>query len=195
MDPGTSSNNEAATKSEQEIRLTLREFIEIDNAIRRGDFTFLQKFVKGSDKKDDDVPRVNLSKDPLLNVIIAYGKKTELLALQLIKMMQPGNLMAKNEVGDTALHVAAAMDSLSVATALIDKNPNLIEERNNKFETPLLKAALFGSAATFRKLKRQNSDGVHHRTLTGASVLHCAILGNNPGTYVFATHAFIQLCF
>ncbi|XP_039121613.1 uncharacterized protein LOC120258315 [Dioscorea cayenensis subsp. rotundata] len=95
-------------------------------------------------------------------------------------MMQPANLMAKNEVGDTALHVAAAMDSLSVATALIDKNPNLIEERNNKLETPLLKAALFGSAATFHKLKRQNRDGVHHRTLTGASVLHCAILGNNP---------------
>ncbi|XP_039121452.1 ankyrin repeat domain-containing protein 20B-like [Dioscorea cayenensis subsp. rotundata] len=123
-------------------------------------------------------PQVNLSGDPLLNVMIAYGSKTELL-LDLIKTMTAESLEAENMFGDTALHVAAANNRLAVATALIKKNPPLIEWRNKKLETPLLKAALSGSVATFRKLVKCDSN-IFCRTISGENVLHYAILGNNP---------------
>ncbi|XP_039121513.1 ankyrin repeat-containing protein NPR4-like [Dioscorea cayenensis subsp. rotundata] len=156
--------------------LTLREFIDIDNAILSEDLAFLKNYVNGTETSD--VPQVNLSGDPLLNVMIAYGSKTELL-LDLIKTMTAESLEAENMFGDTALHVAAANNRLAVATALIKKNPPLIEWRNKKLETPLLKAALSGSVATFRKLVKCDSN-IFCRTISGENVLHYAILGNNP---------------
>ncbi|KAH7687358.1 NAD(+) ADP-ribosyltransferase protein [Dioscorea alata] len=163
-------------KSNEEKYLTRKEFKEIDLAIQREDFEYLQEYVKAT--SNGKLRWVNLSKDPLLNVIIAYGSKDNFL-LKLINVMTPDVLEAKNTVGDTALHVAAAKDRKAVATALMRKNPNLIEKRNENGEIPLLKAAHFGSANTFCCLLNYGSN-IFARNKYGSNVLHCAILGNNP---------------
>ncbi|KAH7687355.1 Caskin/Ankyrin repeat-containing protein [Dioscorea alata] len=163
-------------KSNEEKHLTKKEFQEIDYAIKRENFAFLQKYVKAT--SNGELRWVNLSKDPLLNVMIAYGSKDDIL-LNLINMMTCDALEAKNKVGDTALHVAAAKDRKAVATSLIEKNDYLIYERNENWETPLLKATHFGSANTFDCLLHHGSN-VFARNKDGDNVLHCAILGNNP---------------
>ncbi|KAH7689093.1 Caskin/Ankyrin repeat-containing protein [Dioscorea alata] len=166
----------ALRNSNDEKYLTKKEFLEIDHAILREDITFLQKYVEAT--SNGEIRRVNLSKDPLLNVMIAYNSKDGIL-LELINKMVPKDLMAKNKVGDTVLHVAAAKDRVAVATAIILKNEDLIKERNNNSETPLLKAAHFGSVNTFNYLLNSGSD-ILARNKDGANVLHCAISGNNP---------------
>ncbi|XP_039121598.1 uncharacterized protein LOC120258301 isoform X2 [Dioscorea cayenensis subsp. rotundata] len=177
MDPRSpATTTTIPLKSNDEKNLTYKEFQAIDRAIQREDFAFLQEYVKAT--SNGELRWVNLSKDPLLNVMIAYDSKDDIL-LKLIDMMTPKALKAKNKVGDTALHVAAAMDRKAVATALILKNDDLIHYRNKNWETPLLRAARFGSADTFDCLLSYGSD-IFARNEDGSSVLHCNILGNNP---------------
>lgn len=124
---------------------------------------------------------VNLSEDPLLSIVIAYGKSD--LAIQLISEMPTERLMAANYDGDTALHIAAARGDVRVVTALVDKNPRLLEARNKHMEIPLHKAALYGETDVFWTLVDKNSP-VDARREDGATMLHCAVMGNAPGLFV-----------
>jgi ankyrin repeat protein len=135
---------------------------------------------------------VNLSQDPLLNVVIAYGKSK--LAIRLISEMSLENLMAKNYDGDTALHLAAAKGDVRVATALVDKNPGLLEARNQHLEIPLHKAAQHGEMEVFWTLVDKNSPADARRE-DGATMLHCAVMGNAPGLLIKLNFYFPQMLF
>lgn len=88
-----------------------KQFLEIDYAIRREDFEFLQEYyVKASSK--DEIRRVKLSKDPRLNIMIAYERMDDIL-LKLINMMTSDALEATNKVGDMALQVVAVKDRVA----------------------------------------------------------------------------------
>ncbi|XP_039119598.1 uncharacterized protein LOC120255895 [Dioscorea cayenensis subsp. rotundata] len=176
--PATATPTTTTPQSKDDECLTRKEFLDIDNAIRNQDLRFLQKYVKGA--SEHDVRRVNLSEDPLLNVMIAYDSIKDDILFSLINMMTSEALEAKNEVGDTALHVAAAKNRQKVANYLLEKNSRLKYQRNKKGETPLLKAALFGSTETFDSLLDRDRNMIFSRNNHGASVLHCAIVGNNP---------------
>ncbi|CAD5194416.1 unnamed protein product [Musa acuminata subsp. malaccensis] len=129
-------------------------------------------------KKD---PPLNLMEDPVLNVVIEY-KKTN-LAKRLIQNMpaeEHGSLWYANYHGDTALHVAATVGDLDVAEALLRKNSELVSARNNKNETPLHKAALYGHETMFWDLMKMVTHDPYERREDGATVLHCAIMGSAP---------------
>ncbi|KAG1354288.1 putative protein ACCELERATED CELL DEATH 6 [Cocos nucifera] len=121
---------------------------------------------------------VNLSEDPLLSVVIAYGKSK--LAIELIEQMPPMNLMVGNFNGDTALHVAVAKGDESVVEALIENNDILLRSSNNQLEIPLHKAALFGQRRIFWNLVKKYHSSAHARRKDGATMLHLAIMGNAP---------------
>ncbi|XP_078163294.1 uncharacterized protein LOC144558343 [Carex rostrata] len=93
--------------------------------------------------------------------------------------MPTESVMAANYDGDTALHIAAARGDVRVATALVDKNPRLLEARNRHMEIPLHKAALYGETDVFWTLVDKNSP-VDARREDGATMLHCAVMGNAP---------------
>ncbi|CAL9081262.1 unnamed protein product, partial [Musa textilis] len=120
---------------------------------------------------------VNLMNDPLLSVVIACKKPK--LAVLLIDKIPDDTLEAYNYNGDTALHVAAAMDDKKVALELIRRMPDLVHKRNVKQEIPLHKAALYGLQDMFWLLVDKKSSPEARRE-DGATMLHCAIMGNAP---------------
>ncbi|CAL9081260.1 unnamed protein product [Musa textilis] len=120
---------------------------------------------------------VNLMNDPLLSVVIACKKPK--LAVLLIAKTSDARLTDSNYNGDTALHVAAAMDDRKVALELIRRMPDLVRKRNVKQEIPLHKAALYGLQDMFWLLVHKNSS-LEARREDGATMLHCAIMGNAP---------------
>ncbi|URD91344.1 ANK, partial [Musa troglodytarum] len=120
---------------------------------------------------------VNLMNDPLLSVVIACNKPE--LAVRLIEKISNDILEAYNYNGDTALHVAAAMDDKKVALELIRRMPDLVHKRNVKQEIPLHKAALYGLQDMFWLLVAKKSSPEARRE-DGATMLHCAIMGNAP---------------
>ncbi|CAL9202310.1 unnamed protein product [Musa hybrid cultivar] len=122
---------------------------------------------------------VNLMNDPLLSVVVAC-KKPKLACSLIDKISSNDILKASNFNGDTALHVAAAMDDKEVASKLIDRVPDLVHMQNVKQEIPLHKAALYGLQDMFRLLVEKNSSPEARRE-DGATMLHCAIMGNAPG--------------
>ncbi|CAL9202309.1 unnamed protein product [Musa hybrid cultivar] len=121
--------------------------------------------------------RVNLMNDPLLSVVIACKKPK--LAVRLMARISDSTLKAYNYNGDTALHVAAAMDDKEVALELIRRVPNLVHVQNRKQEMPLHKAALYGLQDMFWLLVDKESSP-NARREDGATMLHCAIMGNAP---------------
>nr|XP_018677646.1 PREDICTED: uncharacterized protein LOC103976199 [Musa acuminata subsp. malaccensis] len=122
--------------------------------------------------------RVNFMNDPLLSFVIAC-KKPKLAVRLMAKISSNDILKAKNFIGDTALHVAAAMDDQEVASELIRRVPDLVRVRNRKQEIPLHKAALYGLQDMFWLLVAKNSSP-EARTEDGDRMLHCAIMGNAP---------------
>ncbi|THU45523.1 hypothetical protein C4D60_Mb02t18810 [Musa balbisiana] len=121
---------------------------------------------------------VNLMNDPLLSVVIAC-KKPKLACRLIDKISSNDILKAYNYNGDTALHVAAAMDDEKVALELIRRVPDLVHVRNVKQEIPLHKAALYGLQDMFWLLVAKKSSPDARRE-DGATMLHCAIMGNAP---------------
>ncbi|KAJ4811571.1 hypothetical protein LUZ62_024137 [Rhynchospora pubera] len=106
--------------------------------------------------------------------------------------MSEESMMAPNYDGDTALHVAAAKGDVKVASALAEKNPGLLEARNKHMEIPLHKAALFGEEEVFWILVEKNSP-VDARREDGATMLHCAVMGNAPDVLINLHLAFVHL--
>ncbi|OVA01261.1 Ankyrin repeat [Macleaya cordata] len=123
--------------------------------------------------------------DPLVNVLIAF-KKTS-LAVDVVGVIEDTKVLEKeNFKGDTALHVAASMENITVARALLDRNPKLIFKTNSFNETPLHKAALNGHSDIFWELVVRGSD-VLARRKDGTTILHCAVIENQFGI-LLATH-------
>ncbi|KAG0473100.1 hypothetical protein HPP92_014957 [Vanilla planifolia] len=124
---------------------------------------------------------VNMSGDPLLSVVIAYEKND--LALRLLEEVDDNDLLDANLQRNNALHVAAAVGdgAIGIANALLEKNPKLINEKNEDNETPLLRAALYGRGQMFWELINNGGrDNVNARKKDGSNILHCAIMGNSP---------------
>ncbi|URD89101.1 Ankyrin repeat-containing protein [Musa troglodytarum] len=128
--------------------------------------------------EDPDRP-VNLMNDTLLHVVIACNETD--LAKRIIQQMPVETLAAKNLYGDTALHVAAAVGNSEVARELFRRSEDLIGEHNLKQETPLHKAAFYGHHDMFWCLVNEGQGSPYERREDGATMLHCAIMGNAPG--------------
>ncbi|URD91351.1 ANK [Musa troglodytarum] len=151
-----------------------RHFLTVKSHIRQ----MKHKELLALAEKDPDRP-VNLMADTLLHVVIACNKTD--LAKSIIRQMPVETLVAKNLYGDTALHVAAAVGNSEVAKELFGRSKYLIGEQNLKQETPLHKAAFYGHHDMFMCLVDDGKGSPFERREVGATMLHCANMGNAPG--------------
>ncbi|PKA61129.1 hypothetical protein AXF42_Ash006025 [Apostasia shenzhenica] len=198
------SDDVAAIPSFCRERSFRQNYEQIDEAIRRGDESFLRCHIhavkekkrsmrSGSEETVEFVSAVNLSGDPLLSVLISYEKFE--LAGRLLKDVDDESLLDRNLDGNTALHVAAAVGdkAMEISGLIIRQNRELLFKRNNDHETPLLKAALYGQRRffwklhqIFRELYAEYPDDdkpisiIQDIKKDGSNVLHCAIMGNSP---------------
>ncbi|CAL9767552.1 unnamed protein product [Musa acuminata subsp. burmannicoides] len=154
--------------------LNRRHFLTVKSHIRQKKHAALLVLAM-----EDPGRPVNLMNDTLLHVVIACNKTD--LAKSIILQMPVETLAAKNLYGDTALHVAAAVGNSEVARELFGMREDLIGEQNLKQETPLHKAAFYGHHDMFWCLVNEGNGSPYERREDGANMLHCAIMGNEPG--------------
>ena len=172
MDPYLAAAQQQSTPSIYRDKNFRQKFQEINDAIRQREKQYLRSHVK----KPSMGGPVNLSEDPLLNVLIAYKSS---LAIELLEEIPEDELLKSNYDGDTALHVAVMEGDAKMAAALIKRNKDLLHACNKQRESPLHKAALYGESKIFWLLKKNGGD-YSARRQNGDTVLHCAIMGNAP---------------
>ncbi|KAJ4722992.1 putative Ankyrin repeat-containing protein [Melia azedarach] len=125
--------------------------------------------------------KITKSQDTALHIAVADGQTD--IVLKLVETMgknAPNILKIKNDRGNTALHLAAALGHVQMCHCMASKDPKLLAARNNESETPLFLAALHGKKAAFLCLhyfsqdKENSSSG---RKNNGDTILHSAICG------------------
>jgi len=102
------------------------------------------------------------------------------LAIELLEEISGDKLLESNYNGNTALYVAAMEGDVKMAAALIKRNKDLLDARNKQLESPLHKAALCVCVCVCVWLLEENGGDWYARRENGATVLHCAIMGNAP---------------
>ena len=122
--------------------------------------------------------KITISGETALHLAISDGETKA--ALQLIHILDTNQLKIKNDDGNTALHLAAALGNLEVCKHIASKEPSLdiIKARNNNDESPIFLAALHGKKETFLWLHSLNQDEMHLRRNDGDTILHVAIDGD-----------------
>nr|XP_027116795.1 uncharacterized protein LOC113734445 isoform X1 [Coffea arabica] len=106
---------------------------------------------------------------------------------QLVELLPVGQaveiLKAENDKGDTALHLAAALGSVTICECIARKHRELIRMRNQKDETPMFLAAHHGHMEAFQlfhELYNGNASEPDYslcRRNDGDTILHSAISG------------------
>ncbi|KAI4301213.1 hypothetical protein L6164_034514 [Bauhinia variegata] len=132
--------------------------------------------------------KINKSEETVLHVVVTHGDGDTLVKLLDAMEMKDSvatkdALKAKNKQGDTPLHCAAVSSSfLTMCKRIVRIDKNLVLERNNKSETPLFLAALYGQKETFIYLHRVSSEMTPGKDITpswrnngGQTILHCTI--------------------
>ncbi|CAL9138455.1 unnamed protein product [Musa acuminata var. zebrina] len=120
--------------------------------------------------------------DTLLHVVVACNKTD--LAKNIILQMPVETLAAKNLYGDTALHVAATVGNSEVTSVRASPRKFTINDKNTR--TPdIHNKSDFSDMGLWDLpnmcLVNEANGSPYERREDGATMLHCAIMGNEPG--------------
>ncbi|XP_042004531.1 uncharacterized protein LOC121753333 [Salvia splendens] len=78
--------------------------------------------------------------DTILHIAVLTGNANDLV-IKMVEIIPPEALALMDSKGETALHKAAKVGNTAAATALVDRNPNLLHVMNNYNELPVVIAA------------------------------------------------------
>ncbi|XP_058216989.1 uncharacterized protein LOC131327881 [Rhododendron vialii] len=90
-----------------------------------------------------------------------------------------GELRTRNWSGDTVLHEAARLGRLNVVEVIMEREIELVSERNALGETPLFSAAANGKEEVFNLLKVAAAHEHMLRRDDDCTILHAAIMGEH----------------
>ncbi|CAL5355053.1 unnamed protein product [Camellia sinensis] len=136
-----------------------------------------------NERPDLQVNKLTKSGDTALHLAVSDGQIK--VVQQLIQLLRNSGerqtkevLRAKNAMGNTPLHLAAALGSVHVCKSFASIDDTLIRARNLEGETPLFVAVLNGNKDAFLYLHRllnRTTDADYLRRMDGETILHAAI--------------------
>lgn len=97
---------------------------------------------------------------------------------QLISLLMDESADEKSKNGNNALHMAVAAGSLEAVKAVVSENPDLMNERNDKGQTPIFIAAENNKYVIMKELADAGSD-INLYDNDSRTILHISALYNN----------------
>ncbi|XP_021291177.1 uncharacterized protein LOC110421819 isoform X2 [Herrania umbratica] len=128
--------------------------------------------------------KITEAEDTVLHLAVSAGKLEFVRKLVEILGANVSNVLkAKNERGNTPLHIAAALGNAHMCRCMASKDSSLIAENNKKNETPFFLAAKYGHKDAFFCLYFCYPEGkrgdICSRDAKGNTSLHAAIGGEH----------------
>lgn len=114
-------------------------YLPLYQAALRGDWEFAKDFFP--DEKQLCTTIITPDSETALHIAVMTGKANDLVK-KLVEVAASKELGHRDSNGDTALHNAAVVGNTEAATALVDKNPNLLYILNNENRLPLQRAVI-----------------------------------------------------
>ncbi|XP_019051701.1 PREDICTED: uncharacterized protein LOC104588485 [Nelumbo nucifera] len=132
----------------RQVLKELSHFRLLYKAALRGDWGAANLFLQRN--PDAVAAKINVSWMTALSVAASAGHAQ--FVQKLVEKMSVKQLESKDRLGRTALFYAAMADCTQSAKAMVTKNPNLTQIRNDENATPLLCALTYGSKKMVRYL-------------------------------------------
>ncbi|KAK1556505.1 hypothetical protein Q3G72_006113 [Acer saccharum] len=165
-------------------------------AVTKGEWKDLEEFFNNDEGFSISCP-MTVAKDNAFHLAV-HSKREEPLK-QLLEQVENVQMYASvlhntNAYENTVLHEAAINHNIEAVELLVGRRyvtPEQLLERNESGETPLFKAAAFGSARVVMYLASQPNQmaesntklqDAHRTKKDGCSILHAAVLGEHFGT-------------
>lgn len=114
----------------------------LKNAALRGDIEEARRLLKLNHHRSVLCAAITENHETVLHV--ATGARHVGFVQEIIKLMEPVDLLLQDKNGNTAFCVAAMVGSLQIAKTMLEKNASLLTVRGGQQMTPLYLAALFG---------------------------------------------------
>ncbi|KAM3701369.1 hypothetical protein ACJW30_05G166300 [Castanea mollissima] len=159
---------------------------ELYNALLKEE---MEKVIKLCERVPDHAMHVvTIHKDTVLH-LATYSKQVELVLglMQALPHHLTKKMTYKNDTGNTVLHEAATLDdrSVEIATKMLDKAPELLNECNELGESALFQAARYGKTQIFNFLAEKFSgydeakQKIFSQRTDKTTMLHIAILARH----------------
>ncbi|KAJ0013849.1 hypothetical protein Pint_21546 [Pistacia integerrima] len=116
--------------------------VPLKNAALRGDIEEARCLLKLNHHQSVLFAAITENHETVLHVVT--GARHVGFVQEIIKLMEPVDLMLQDKNGNTAFCVAAMVGSLQIAKIMLEKNASLLTIRGGQQMTPLYLAALFG---------------------------------------------------
>ena len=116
-------------------------YLPLYKAALRGDWESAKAFLDRHDILDAVTAKITAFSTTALHVAVGTGRAIHFVQ-NLVHLMPPEALALCDELGNTALNVAALVGNTEAAIILVKKNPALLHIRNNRGWLPVHRAAL-----------------------------------------------------
>ncbi|KZV17518.1 hypothetical protein F511_38353 [Dorcoceras hygrometricum] len=132
------TSDSSSEKEDADTDEDFHRYLPLHRAIIRGDWKEGKKFLDEDENAITSV--INDSCETALHVAVETGKSNYFVR-QLLESMSKEAMFSKTSSGSTALHVAATAGNKEAAMLLVNKNPDLLYDKNNKHMLPIHLAA------------------------------------------------------
>ncbi|KAL0315841.1 UNVERIFIED_CONTAM: hypothetical protein Sradi_5462300 [Sesamum radiatum] len=118
----------------------LKKYLPLHRAALRGNWEAVKRIL---DRNPNGLTKsINVYSSTALHIAVGTGKKIHFVG-KIVAEMPPESLAATDEIGNTALSIAAAVGNIAAAKILVSKKPDLLYISNKYDEFPVQVAALY----------------------------------------------------
>ncbi|KAI3447207.1 hypothetical protein Pfo_003872 [Paulownia fortunei] len=171
--PTEGSEPTAKTTTEQNTReKDLKEYLSLHRAAVQGNWEAAKRIF------DNDpgsmIASINLIKATALHIAVGTGKAIHFVE-KLVAAMPDESVAVMDDIGGTALSIAAAVGNMAGATVLINRMPNLLYIPNNFSNFPVQIAALYAQRDMLKYLISITKDDCGQNPYAGLTGLRLLI--------------------